>query len=1162
MKSKTTSLYIVAVLACTCACVSCDRPHSVRGRQSEIDSLNQRAYGFRYSNIDSLRAISQEVCRLAGGFNEYALLNLSYAAYQQMDYWGADSLLNIVSEKTNNQIYQLCADVMRMKTAQRVSAGVAFFQAKRSAERRMARIEEERDELSRTEEHLFTYACSEYNIILSTYYYYQGNDSLAIRAIENVGAMNLSQDIAQWVYYNYMLGSGGLIKDSDPKRLTLAEFDHLVLAYTFSRRLGYIYFEANALQSLSAMYEKQGELIERYRHDDYKMLEAQNMSWADDDLALAMSNHAIYLFRTYDDMFQAACAYRSRGELHFGRGEYESSIDDYAQALHCVNLSFQKHYASSDTLKTFSLSSPDNSTEARWLRNPDILTIPEWIAGIRQHLSLSFSALGDKQASDYNRNAYLDILQNTNQNEELEARNQELRVQARATFYRLIVAIAVMLVMFAVAFLYRNRLRRRSSELALRLKRLQSGEETPPELAALDETVSELDEQIGASRHNLSANKVSNVEDRAKVSLVHAILPYLDRIGNEVRKMKRTGKLEDFSRQYIAELIGEIERCNEVLTEWIKIRQGELSPHITTVSLQRLFAIVGEGHYAFDQKGITLRVSPTQAKVKADEALTLFMINTLADNARKFTPEGGSVTLQTVEADDYVEVQVADTGCGLTDEEADALNNRDIYTCLNAKPSADDGQAGFGFGLMNCRGIMERYKKHSSIFACCAFGVRSERGRGSTFFFRLPRVVAGILLLLFSAVGMASPVELYDSVYQCNIEGRYDEALLYGGRALRQIDQHLALRDPMSGGEPRELLCYQRGKDLDYMLIMGLRNELALTALAINDWALYRYNNRIYTQLQKYVNQDDTLPEYCERLERFRQSGRLLLVFIIIFAAVALFLVYKLFIGSQLMGKKNAGKQLGEFIATQREEKERRIVARRDALARSRYEENRVYVQNQILDNCLSAVKHESMYYPSRIRQLAERMGEGDIGQLDELVSYYRNICTILCSQANEQLDKPSFKRQSLFVGELFARMRTSFQRAVRRHRAVEMTLNEFDAVVDVQGDSVLLDVLFDNLFKSLPQGVRRIVVSASIVGDFVDFAIHTPDVCPTESELHDMFHPAEGCIPLLVAKQIVREHDIHCGNPGLRLYAERQDAGYTIHFTLLRKYAREYGYI
>ncbi len=1152
MKNSIRNIVLTASLVCLCLS-SCNHRGGQHGG-SDIDSLNQRAYNFRYSNVDSLVNISEKVCQMSGGFNGYALINLSYAAYQQMDYKRVDSLLNVVYASTNNQIYLLCADVMAMKMAQRVNAGVAFFQAKRSAEKRMARIEEERDELSEEGERLLTYASSEYQIILSTYYYYQKKDSLAAEAIDKLAAMNLARtDAAQWIYYNYMLGSGGLIRGNDPKRVALAEFDHLMLTYSFARRLGYIYFEANALQALSSMYEREAELLELYRYDECKMLEAQNMSWADDDLALAMSNHAIYLFKTYNDLFQTACAYRSRGELCFDRGEYEESIDYYSKALQCVNQHHITYYETNDTLCLYDPSCPESSVEVNWLRNPDILTVPEWIAGIRQQLSMAFSAVGDKSASDYNRNAYLDILFNTNQNDELEDRNNELTSQARATVRRLIIALLTLAVMIVLAFVCRKRLRRRKAALTERFERLRNGEDVPQSIASLDEESNDLAEKLQVSRHNMAVNKASNVEDRAKVSLVYAIVPYLDRIGAEVMKMKRSGKIEDFSRKYITELAEEIEKCNTALTEWIKITQGDLSLHITTVSLQKLFSIVAEGHYPFDQKGVTLRVGHTQANVKADEALTLFMLNTLADNARKFTPEGGLVTLQTKENEEYVEVQVSDTGCGLTQEELDAVNTGRMPATFDADSPAQ-GQKGFGFGLMNCHSIIEKYKKHSSIFNCCTFGAKSEKGKGSVFFFRLPRALLCLMFLLLSPFCLGNtPEELYDSVYQCNIEGRYDDALMFGEEALRKIDERMLLCDPQNDDVPQEILCYHNGDDMDYQLIMGLRNELALTALAVNDWALYEYNNAIYTQIQKLVNQDETLPEYCERLERFHHSGHLLLAFIIVFACVAFILLYRSFISSERAGEVDLGKRIDEFVRGEREVRERTIASQRDALAKCQFEENRLHVQNQILDNCLSAIKHESMYYPSRIRLLTEKMGDDDIGKLDELVSYYRHIYTILSSQANAQIEKPSFKRQTHSVDTVMSIFETAHQRLVKKG-VTDAALEVERTDASVLCDAVMIAHLSDNLLKWATMGAKRICVSATEVGKFVDISVHIPDAAKTEEELHNIFEPASGHTTLLIAKQIIREHDMYSGTPGLRLFAKPENDGYAIHFTLLKK--------
>ena len=74
--------------------------------------------------------------------------------------------------------------------------------------------------------------------------------------------------------------------------------------------------------------------------------------------------------------------------------------------------------------------------------------------------------------------------------------------------------------------------------------------------------------------------------------------------------------------------------------------------------------------------------SKQEAQVKADRVLTLFMLNTLADNARKFTSAEGQVIVSAIEAEQYVEISVSDTGEGMTPEQLAHL--------FDAKPIVDD----------------------------------------------------------------------------------------------------------------------------------------------------------------------------------------------------------------------------------------------------------------------------------------------------------------------------------------------------------------------------------------------------------------------------------------------------------------------------------------
>lgn len=99
------------------------------------------------------------------------------------------------------------------------------------------------------------------------------------------------------------------------------------------------------------------------------------------------------------------------------------------------------------------------------------------------------------------------------------------------------------------------------------------------------------------------------------------------------------------------------------------MKQGSLSLNIETFELNELFELLRKGSRTFEMKRQSLEVQPTDIRVKADKALTLFMINTLAENARKYTPQGGMVKVYARQEEDYVEISVEDNGCGLSPED-------------------------------------------------------------------------------------------------------------------------------------------------------------------------------------------------------------------------------------------------------------------------------------------------------------------------------------------------------------------------------------------------------------------------------------------------------------------------------------------------------------
>ncbi len=1117
-------------------------------RQKDVRQLNRQAYLLRYHDVERSALLAREAWKQSDGTSAVALLNMGYVAYQEMDFERVDSLLHKLRAMTHNQVVLLCADVMEMKTVQRTNEYATFFQAKHDAQRRILRIEEERSDLTQEDEQLFVYAQSEYHIIASTYYYYRGQDSLSLAEICEMKKMrSVHTDTAQWIYYNYMMGSGGMIESDSEQEIILSEFDYMMSTYMQAHDGGYLYFEANALQSLAVMLDQHADVLRTYRNEDVQIMEVRMGMPPADSLSFALCRKSINLFSAYGDTYQTACALRTMGELEFRHGNYERSLDNYAQALSCVNRHHLRYYHDTcDTLCLFDSLARQQSTELKWMLNPSVKTVPDWIAAIRQQISKTYSAMGMKAESDFNRNAYLDILSHTNQNEEYQSRKNELDRQARRTTLQAVFLLLLFVLFVILLYFYRRRINIRLQSLAQELEDMKSGKTIPDDVRLLAEQEEEFAEQLAMSQMNLKKNKCQNVENRARVSMVHAVVPYVDRIAGEVLRMKREQSVRPERREYVLELADQIMQYNDILTEWIRVQQGQLALRIRTIHLQSLFDIVQESRYTFEQKGISLNVEPTAAFVKGDEALTLFMINTLADNARKFTPQGGSVNITAQAAEEYVEVQVSDTGIGLSEADLDTLNNTMVYDPQSIG-SPDDEQKGFGFGLANCRGIIEKYKKYSSIFSACAFGVRNNTNGGCTFFFRLPRVLSIMLLFLcMPFCAMADAKVYYDSLYQSNLQGKYHQAKDYGELALKAMDSRLQIVDDDAVAiEVQEFL---HGVDMDYQLVLGIRNELALAALALNDWQMYEYNNTAYTQLQKLLNQDETLPLYCQRMEAYQQNARLLLVFSVLFLLLVLLMLYRLLINRRLVAGKDIEReteQYHEHLLTQQQQQVDSIC---DQLSRSQYEDNRIYVQNQVLSNCLSTIKHESMYYPARIQSLAATMVEKDIDTLDELVSYYRKVYAILCSQADDQVAQPGFKRQILPAGQVLGLLSQAARKA-------KLQVELENAAIDdcVCADEMLITCFAQHLLENEIWQTDRISVRANSEQNFVNFEIILHGVDMDAERATQLFNPQVEHLSLYVARQIIREHDTYCGNPGLRLYAQNSAEGCTIHFTLLK---------
>ena len=1460
---------------------SCGKGQNMIALTKRIDSLNQISYANHYKDLNVSYAAAQEAVRLSVDIPEnYAssLNNLGFCAFMRMDFEKARSCFQTVLEKSTNEIECLVADVGMMKICQRASLNKEFFDYRNEALRRMNRISS--DNTVMVDSMLsdrYNYALSEFYIVTSVYYYYLQQDKESEAALDAVPHQAIQRDTAQWLYYMYMRGSGGMFEASTHNEVVLAELGFLLECLDIAHKKRYTYFEANSLQAMAELLnmEENRDLVMNQRAAWFHIMNPEGV--ASDSLPLMLANRALQLFKQYGDWYQISGTYRTIATYYNYIGKPEMALNNLEKALEFVNLHHSNFYHCNDTidrLLTYRKDIP-YSVELKWINDEGIMTVPEWVARLREQLSRTYSAMGMKTESDYNRNVYLDILDYTRQDKELESRYLALETESRQLNI-LLLLVGLGFVVLVVLFFWLNSFWKRRYSGYLDELRMVLGvcrkitAAVPPQAVDRDEVAHVIRESVGddllalthASAYwiswieeevecpewvteeqgehfdliapgkdapvgvlwlqerdlltkderslvqlilpylawtlenglnlaslsdervrlekeqyihhqHLVENKRQNEVKKTCLAIVMGIVPYIDRVVNEVHKLcsaefAREKSVKQGKLKYISELLGKINEYNDILALWIKMRQGVLSLNVENFELDELFKVIVKGRRTFEMREQQLIVKDTDAVVKADKALTLFMINTLTENARKYTPRGGRVEVTAIETEHYVEVSVSDNGPGLSEKDVHRILSEKVYDSgsIGMETTKDVGQLqkqkGHGFGLMNCKGIIDKYKKTNPLFDVCLFSIESKLGEGSRFYFRLPKGVRRTLqtillplLITFMGMGVVScqqeadwedvpqkvllpkvseiePVVTgYDSllaianefanrVYDCNVKGRYQRALTLADSVLYYMNVHYLKYSSISypllsmngQGEAAELVWLANGFDTDYFILLDVRNEIAVACLALKDFKRYDYNNLAYTTLYKQVSEDKSLEGFCVKMQRSSNSKTValtLFVFLVLGCLVAYYILYwrrrlhyrynleqvfsinkAAFSATAISGKeseemrqglvKGIFNELNELVPienlvlavkeegmdglrfsnyqpveeellkerirwcyerqevegekdntwyclplqvhvggedyhvgvlalnwglpsvheedkllvkliagylavvlynsiVQVERKYHDIELAQDEARRALYEENMLHVQNLVLDNCLSTIKHETIYYPNRIRQIVERMvsatdrtvdgEEQQFADMSELVSYYKDVFTLLASCASRQLDEVTFKRNFISSETLVAHVRKYYKKITRK-RFIYPELEIESESVTIIGDEILLEFLLENLLDEaiLYESSGNLLLKLSKDGDYVRFDFTDFRRSYSQEELNLLFYPdhaqicqGNGCTELsgteyLICKQVVREHDEFSGRRGCRINAcpVTEGEGFTVWFTIPRR--------
>jgi len=160
-----------------------------------------------------------------------------------------------------------------------------------------------------------------------------------------------------------------------------------------------------------------------------------------------------------------------------------------------------------------------------------------------------------------------------------------------------------------------------------------------------------------------------------------------------------------------------------------RVQAGQIEMHRRPLSVASLVHVAIEAHRAaaeLQKVRLSASLPDSDDQVMVDPERVALVFSNLINNAIRHTPSGGIVDVRVRSVDGLMRFEVSDTGEGIPRE-----HQRYIFERYYRVPGSNSKGAGLGLSIAK-----EMVEAHGG-----EIGVESEVGRGSTFWFTIPRAV-------------------------------------------------------------------------------------------------------------------------------------------------------------------------------------------------------------------------------------------------------------------------------------------------------------------------------------------------------------------------------------------------------------------------------------
>ncbi|WP_002148689.1 envelope stress sensor histidine kinase HitS [Bacillus cereus] len=251
--------------------------------------------------------------------------------------------------------------------------------------------------------------------------------------------------------------------------------------------------------------------------------------------------------------------------------------------------------------------------------------------------------------------------------------------------------------------------------------KIRNEEKYDGEIGVLVKSINDMTDELNAME-KMRQEFVSNVS--------HEIQSPLTSIKGFARALQEDNLSDEKRKHYLTIIETESTRLSKLSQNLLKLtllESEEYVPERVTYRLdQQLKQIVLNSEPLWAEKEIELDLDLEKVHITADqESMSQVWIN-LIHNSIKFTPSGGTITIQLKEHEELVEVRIHDNGIGISEEQKQHVFER-FY---KADSSRNRAHGGSGLGLAIVKKVVDLHQGEIKV--------KSTEGNGAEFIVRIP----------------------------------------------------------------------------------------------------------------------------------------------------------------------------------------------------------------------------------------------------------------------------------------------------------------------------------------------------------------------------------------------------------------------------------------